>query len=481
MAITQVGSTVSGTANNGGDVTLTLPTMAEGDVVVVIGGYAQKPSTDPATPTGYTLVTVGSTVTNAANGYGRIGAWYKVQGPTPDANVTGAGFGSTSASTTYHAIVLRGVDTAAVVDVTSAVVANADPGAPDAPAVTVATIGAWVFAVGYANTTDDVVTGISGYTGLAWAAADDTHDCSLGFSYKEATATGTEDPAAYTDISGLNPGAFTFAIKPAAGGGGPVDLTAADSVHAHAVESPTLTQVHVTTPADSAHGHTVDAATLTQVHALTPTESSHGHAADSPTLAQTHALAPADSAHGHATDSPALTQTHALAPADSSHEHTAESPVLSQSGDLAPVDSLHAHAVESPTLTQTHSLEPAESTHGHAATSPTLTTGTTLQPADSAHAHTSEQPTLTQAHQLAPDDSTHEHTTEAPALTQVHEFTPADSVHSHVADSPLVVIPSGLPPPAANTVVTPAEVRILTVAAENRIVTTPAENRIITD
>jgi hypothetical protein len=214
---------------------------------------------------------------------------------------------------------------------------------------------------------------------------------------------------------------------------------------------------------------------------LTPADSAHAHAVESPSLTQAHALAPVDSAHGHAADAPALTQTHVLAPAGTAHSHAVESPVLTQVGDLSVADSQHTHATESPTLTQAHVLVPAESTHGHAATSPTLTTGTTLQPADSIHGHVVEQPTLTQAHQLAPDDSSHEHTAEAPALTQVHEFAPADSVHSHVADSPLVFIPSGLPPPAANTVVTPAEDRILTVAAENRIVTTPAETRIITD
>lgn len=220
MAIQQIGSTVTGAAGNGNNPVLTLPSgIQEGDVVVVIGGWAQKATTGtPEGPSeaGYTRIQWFSTVTTSATGWGWIGAWYKVMGPTPDSSVTGQALSVTSVSSVYHAVVLRGVDTTNVVDnQTTQFVANGATGTPDPPTVNVESVGAWVFACGFTSVVDATATAPTGYTGLAWGSQNDTYDTSLGFAIKQATAIGIEDPGAFSGLnSGENPGAFTFAIRP---------------------------------------------------------------------------------------------------------------------------------------------------------------------------------------------------------------------------------------------------------------------------
>lgn len=424
MAITQVGATVSDALGSGADVTLTLPSMLAGDVVVLIGGTSNAtsgplPSTAGPSTAGYTQIILDHTDADTATpseDWCMFGAWYKVMGATPDTSVVGQGNGNASNATVYHAIVLRGVDTTTPVEAVSTMSRPGDSNPPNPPAVTVATVGAWVFACGAVPNLDATATAPTGYAGLAWAAGNDTNDISAGFAYKEATTTGSEDPGAFSGLDApieLNPGAFTFAIKPA-GGGGAVSLTPADSAHAHATESPVVTQVHVLVAVDSVHAHAADAATLTQVHALAPADSLHGHTADAPALAQVHILAPADSTHAHGTESP------------------------------------------------------------------TLTGGVTLLPADSAHGHTADTPALTQTHVLEPDDTAHGHATEAPPLTQVHVLTPADALHAHAADEPSIVVPSGIPPPAERTILAPPETRTLVVPAEDRTMHVPAESRTFT-
>jgi hypothetical protein len=211
------------------------------------------------------------------------------------------------------------------------------------------------------------------------------------------------------------------------------DLAAADSAHAHAAESPALTQVHSLGPVDSAHEHTAESLGLTQVHELAPADSVHAHAVESPTLTQVHEVAPVDSSHSHSAESPALTQVHELAPDDTANEHASASPAVAVEHNLAPADSGHAHASGSPVVTQVHLLAPADCVHAHGATSP--------------------------------------------ALTQLHLLAPLDSLHAHASESPATVL-GDLAPPAERTSVAALDPRISVASPESRVSTATASSRI---
>ena len=302
----------------------------------------------------------------------------------------------------------------------------------------------------------------------------------IGMFTRDAVASGTTgNVTATSNVSGF---AKAFLGVLAAAAAGATDVTPADAGHAHAVDQPALTQVHVLTSNDAAHGHAADQPTLTGTHEISVNSATHGHAADQPALTQAnqitvndaahahtagqpaltqvHILAPADATHAHSVDQPALTQVHALTPADAlhghtadqatvspagatdvtpndaAHGHTADQPALTQVHVLTSNDAAHAHSADQPALTGTHELAPADASHAHTADQPTLTGGVVVTPADSLHGHTVDQPALTQVHVLAPASALHAHSADAPALTQLHVLVPAGALHAHTADQP---------------------------------------------
>lgn len=64
------------------------------------------------------------------------------------------------------------------------------------------------------------------------------------------------------------------------------DLTASDAAHAHAAESPALTQRHELTASESTHAHATDSPAITQVHELGAVACAHAHAAGEPLLSR---------------------------------------------------------------------------------------------------------------------------------------------------------------------------------------------------
>lgn len=241
----------------------------------------------------------------------------------------------------------------------------------------------------------------------------------------------------------------------ASAGGGGVELTVADALHAHTAESPALTQHHVLVVADSLHAHVVESPSLTQHYALTVADALHTHSAEAPALTQHYVLAVADALHAHAVDgvaltqhnvlvtvdalhahsvdAPALTQHNILALADALHAHTAENVTLSLAGQLTVQDALHAHNVDNVALTQHHVLVVQDATHGHSVEVVALTTQLIVQGA--LHSHSAD--TLILGVALIVQDATHAHTADAPALVQHHLLTVADSLHAHSADNVL--------------------------------------------
>lgn len=168
----------------------------------------------------------------------------------------------------------------------------------------------------------------------------------IGMSHESAKKEGsgaTTNTFTAIDADVFGRGAICVEIKT---GDTATDLVVADATHAHPVDAPVLTQVHVLTVADATHAHPVEAPTLTQLHVLTVADADHGHAAEAPTLNVDLTLTVADATHAHPVDAPVLTQLHVLTVADATHAHPVEAPTLTVSAtDLTVADATHAHTV----------------------------------------------------------------------------------------------------------------------------------------
>ncbi|HET6428990.1 MAG TPA: LamG domain-containing protein, partial [Phycisphaerae bacterium] len=120
---------------------------------------------------------------------------------------------------------------------------------------------------------------------------------------------------------------------PVAVAGQTYNLTASACTHAHAAETPAITQVHALAAEDATHAHAGDTPAITQVHVLAAEDATHAHAADTPAITQLHALAAEDAAHAQAAETPILTQLHKMIAAACAHAHAADSPVLSSDAE----------------------------------------------------------------------------------------------------------------------------------------------------
>lgn len=233
MPITQVGSILTNSANNGNDVTISFigSGIAEGDVAVLVGGHSLAHSSNanvagPVTA-GYTQVIsdfTSATWPTATSDHVAMGVWYKRMGSVPDTNVAAHGDGLTANATVYHVVILRGVDPTSPVGTGSGMVRHGGTGPPNPPAITTTVADACVMCLGGMAVNDTAVTGPPGYT-FAWRSHVDTNLCGIGVGFKILTApAGTvEDPGAFSDLvtTGTNPGSLTVEFNPAAGGSPP--------------------------------------------------------------------------------------------------------------------------------------------------------------------------------------------------------------------------------------------------------------------
>lgn len=223
MAIGVVGTAENAT-NNGGDTTVTLPTLSSGDVVVGAGGLGG------AISTGYTTVHQGAG--NNTSGTSRILA-YKVMGGTPDTTFTGAGTGSASSATAYVSICYSGVDTGTVEDATATETAAGSGSAPNSPNIDTVTDNARVISFGTNAVNDTSVTAPSGYGNQVDAAQDETvDDITVGLADKTVSPAGSENPGAWTNWSTTSTWyAATMALRPSTGATAALTGTAAASIN----------------------------------------------------------------------------------------------------------------------------------------------------------------------------------------------------------------------------------------------------------
>ena len=213
MAITLVG-TGENSVIGGTSLSVTLPTLAAGDVVYVFmfeRGVSGPP--DPSITSGYTPLYnnagVGSTYRNAC--------WRKVMGGTPDTTFDLSWGASVNAAAI--AVCLRGVDNTTPEDATTTVSAyTATSGAqPNSPSITTVTNNAWVISsVGF-GFGDTAITPPSGYTIREENAITSSNTLTVAAASKEITTAGAEDPGAWSDFAATAQWqAASIAVRPAA-------------------------------------------------------------------------------------------------------------------------------------------------------------------------------------------------------------------------------------------------------------------------
>jgi hypothetical protein len=210
MAINLRGTPTTGSAINGGNITLSLPTgRVAGDVVVVF--YATNAVSGGGTSSsGWTQIgsNLGATT--------RIQVFRKVMGASPDANIVLVGTTAAADSSSAIAIAFSGVNNATPEDAAVPQGATGSSTNPDPAAITPITTGA--VAIAYAATSVVDTTGTSGPTGYSnftQVSSSDTNSTTSYLAWKGALAGGvSENPSAFTGVSTAAWAAYSVVLKP---------------------------------------------------------------------------------------------------------------------------------------------------------------------------------------------------------------------------------------------------------------------------
>lgn len=191
-----------GSSGATGSATLTLPAgIQQNDLIILIQGRDNAAPVDPA---GWTnLVTAAYSATTV--GYS---ACYLVAGATPPTTVT---VSTTNTNDAAIAIVYRGVDPLAPIDVVSASAVGI--AMPDAPSITPNFNGARVVAIGFIDDDNYVPTSPSGFGNLAYQSGT-----TLGFTVMSADVLAfkgvTVDPGSFGGLGADDTVAYSIALKP---------------------------------------------------------------------------------------------------------------------------------------------------------------------------------------------------------------------------------------------------------------------------
>ena len=203
MAISLVGTQES-QQTGGLAILLSLPTMQEGDLVVVFETRADNLLSGVST-LGY--ATHASDTTSCS-----LGIYYKFMGPTPDTAVTVAA-GANNVGHAAIAFAFRGVDTRVPFDV-AATPATGSSTNPNPAANTPVTFGAWAVVAAASETTDTTVVAPSGYTNQVDINSNTTDDCTVGVATLALTTKAAEDPGTWTTWSNSAWRTYTVLLRP---------------------------------------------------------------------------------------------------------------------------------------------------------------------------------------------------------------------------------------------------------------------------
>lgn len=213
MAISYVDSATN-SAGDGADLTITLPTSLEDDIVIIAlsVGYTADVAIG-ITTSGYTKLTelyADDTIDiNLAVAWKRMGA-------TPDTSVVCTNDGGVATALAGIAYVIRGVDTTTAFDVTTTTDTGIDSGIPDPPSITPTTAGSFIVIVGASTVNDVTITVPTGYTNHVAVSGDDQYDSRLAMASK-AWTSGAEDPPPWTNwgtSTAHSWAAVTMALRP---------------------------------------------------------------------------------------------------------------------------------------------------------------------------------------------------------------------------------------------------------------------------
>ncbi len=217
MAISLVGSPVENSAINGADVTLILPVgMVQNDVCYVF--VAADHVTDVGTSSsGWTALRS----PDLAVGTGTISQVFrKVIGLVPDVSIVLTNNGDADDAMAAVGYALRGVDTTTPEDATPTTATSTSSAAPNSPAITTVTDGAWVISFGCTDgVAETSVTAPSGYSNQVDIAASDINQITVAGATKTITSAGVENPAVWTTWTvnaGTDAAGWSVAVRPTA-------------------------------------------------------------------------------------------------------------------------------------------------------------------------------------------------------------------------------------------------------------------------
>lgn len=171
----------------------------------------------------------------------------------------------------------------------------------------------------------------------------------------------------------------TFAYVTGVSSGSSIDLTVAEAIHTHTVDTPTLTTEQYLAILETVHSHNVDNLVLTTDTDVTLTiaEALHTHSVDNVLLATDWLLSISDSAHTHICDNVVLDISDAtnLILANALHSHQAESIILTLASWLSVVSASHLHTADSLQLSLNSFLAIQDTAQQHKVDNCSLNTG----------------------------------------------------------------------------------------------------------
>lgn len=211
MAITVVGAAQSGSAANGGDVTLTFTGSPAADDVVYVGAAVGTSGVTAPTISTAGYVDIANDGLTRPNSISTI---FRKKLTGAATTVTIVGSGAPQDTTVAVAIVLRGVNLSTHEDATPTQASGSSTN-PDAASITTVTDNAWVLDFAFSPVNDAAVTAPSGYTAQANAANTDANPISGAVASKEKTTAGAENPGTYTAWLTGAWNTFTVAVRPA--------------------------------------------------------------------------------------------------------------------------------------------------------------------------------------------------------------------------------------------------------------------------
>jgi hypothetical protein len=201
----------SGSANNGGNVTVNFTSAQSGDFVLVVGGFQDAGSNAGVSTAGYTELVELGLVNSTIISYKFI---------TSDTGLTGLGTTQSSDGAAYVALVFRGVDTTTPID--NSYASATGTGEPNSPSITTLTDGAVVVS-GFVLNESRTISGSVGPSGYATVDGNylvntsDSNNVTVGATWKTVSPAGAENPGPW-NLSGV-PSAdvrgITVALRPA--------------------------------------------------------------------------------------------------------------------------------------------------------------------------------------------------------------------------------------------------------------------------